>query len=99
MESTDEVDIFISYSREDRQQANQLAAVLQKQGFGVWWDIDSLRLGASFAREIGWSRLAASMGSSRSSTAWTRSPPENALSWGRRFTNIASTKRFATNGC
>lgn len=31
-------DIFISYSREDRGKANDIAEALKKQGFSVWWD-------------------------------------------------------------
>ncbi|NTV66802.1 MAG: toll/interleukin-1 receptor domain-containing protein [Chlorobaculum sp.] len=32
-------DIFISYAREDRPKAQQLAEVLERQGWSVWWDI------------------------------------------------------------
>jgi hypothetical protein len=31
-------DIFISYAREDREQAQKLAAVLEDRGWTVWWD-------------------------------------------------------------
>ena len=31
-------DIFISYAREDRQKAEQLAHALECQGWSVWWD-------------------------------------------------------------
>ena len=31
-------DIFISYAREDRSRAQELAAVLEGQGWSVWWD-------------------------------------------------------------
>ena len=31
-------DIFISYKREDRPRAKQLAAKLEEEGFSVWWD-------------------------------------------------------------
>jgi hypothetical protein len=31
-------DIFISYAREDRLKAQQLAEALEGQGWGVWWD-------------------------------------------------------------
>src|SRR5262245_57097082 len=31
-------DIFISYAREDRDKAEQLAQVLTQQGWSVWWD-------------------------------------------------------------
>lgn len=32
-------DIFISYAREDRPKAQQLAVALERQGWSVWWDI------------------------------------------------------------
>jgi len=35
-------DVFISYAREDRQWVEKLAAVLQTEGFSVWWDWDLL---------------------------------------------------------
>lgn len=31
-------DIFISYGREDRDHADRLATVLERQGWSVWWD-------------------------------------------------------------
>ena len=31
-------DVFISYAREDRDQAEQLARVFDRQGWSVWWD-------------------------------------------------------------
>jgi hypothetical protein len=31
-------DIFISYAREDRTKAQQLAAALEDSGWSVWWD-------------------------------------------------------------
>src|SRR5262249_50058967 len=31
-------DIFISYKREDQERARALAAVLERQGWAVWWD-------------------------------------------------------------
>jgi len=31
-------DIFISYSREDLDQAKLIAGGLEKEGFSVWWD-------------------------------------------------------------
>src|SRR5262245_53226107 len=31
-------DIFISYSRQDKARAQQLAAVLERYGWSVWWD-------------------------------------------------------------
>lgn len=42
-----ETDIFISYSREDRQYARNLASVLEREGFVVWWDA-ALHSGESF---------------------------------------------------
>ncbi|HEX5021239.1 MAG TPA: toll/interleukin-1 receptor domain-containing protein [Candidatus Binatia bacterium] len=31
-------DIFISYANEDRDRAGQLAALLEHEGWSVWWD-------------------------------------------------------------
>ena len=31
-------DVFISYAREDRAKAQQLAKVLEEKGWSVWWD-------------------------------------------------------------
>jgi hypothetical protein len=31
-------DIFISYSKEDRGKAKDIAEALKQQGFSVWWD-------------------------------------------------------------
>lgn len=33
-------DIFVSYAREDRPRAKQLAEALQRHGWSVWWDRD-----------------------------------------------------------
>jgi hypothetical protein len=35
-------DVFISYKREERENARRLAEALQKHGFGVWWDAEIL---------------------------------------------------------
>jgi hypothetical protein len=44
------IDVFISYAREDREQAAELAQLLEKRGYRVWWD---LRLvGGTNYREI-----------------------------------------------
>lgn len=32
------IDVFISYAREDREQAAELAQLLEKHGYEVWWD-------------------------------------------------------------
>ncbi|MFI4997767.1 MAG: TIR domain-containing protein, partial [Hyphomicrobiales bacterium] len=32
------VDVFISYAREDRSQAAELAELLEEAGYTVWWD-------------------------------------------------------------
>ena len=44
-------DIFISYAREDRASARQLAEGLEGHGWTVWWD-HSLRAGESFRKTI-----------------------------------------------
>ena len=44
-------DVFISYSRNDRERVAQLAAVLENKGFSVWWDHE-ISGGAAFAAEI-----------------------------------------------
>lgn len=50
--------IFISYARENRPIAAQLAAALQKHGLSVWWDREILG-GAEFSEMIAreWQRL------------------------------------------
>jgi len=44
-------DIFISYAREDRGRAEQLARVFEQQGWTVWWDRE-LFAGHVFSKEI-----------------------------------------------
>jgi hypothetical protein len=44
-------DIFISYAREDRPKAKQLAEVLETQGWAVWWDI-AIPAGKKFGEVI-----------------------------------------------
>ncbi|HEX8150120.1 MAG TPA: TIR domain-containing protein [Pyrinomonadaceae bacterium] len=44
-------DIFISYAREDRGRAEQLARVFERQGWTVWWDRELLA-GHVFSKEI-----------------------------------------------
>lgn len=44
-------DIFISYSRQDRDTAEQFAASLGKEGFVVWWD-DAIHSGETFDEVI-----------------------------------------------
>lgn len=45
------VDVFISYKREDRAEAQALAETIAAKGYEVWWDIDLLP-GDRFADEI-----------------------------------------------
>lgn len=40
-------DIFLSYSREDQQQARRIAAAFELEGFNVWWD-QALAAGEAF---------------------------------------------------
>ena len=44
-------DIFISYSRSDRERVARLAKALQAGGYSAWWDND-LNAGAEYSREI-----------------------------------------------
>ena len=44
-------DVFISYKREERDVAENLARALTAQGYSVWWDVDLLP-GDRFANEI-----------------------------------------------
>ena len=44
-------DIFISYKREDRPRAKQIAEKLQENGFSVWWD-RKIPAGKSFDQVI-----------------------------------------------
>ncbi len=46
------VHVFLSYVRADRARAGKLAAVLQKSGLTVWWDM-MIEGGAAFADSIG----------------------------------------------
>ena len=45
------MDIFISYSRRDRDRVNFMAKALEAQGYSVWWDRD-LRAGEEFDNVI-----------------------------------------------
>lgn len=46
-------DVFISYAREDRDQAERLARALGAEGLQVWWDEESLHSGGeSFSHSI-----------------------------------------------
>ena len=44
-------DIFISYSRSDRERVTRLAEALQSSGYSTWWD-DDLAGGVEYSREI-----------------------------------------------
>ena len=44
-------DIFISYAKADRPLALKLAAMLESEGWKVWWDT-SLTIGDDFRNEI-----------------------------------------------
>lgn len=49
--SASEIDVFLSYAREDRTRIQELAGLLQQSGWTVWWD-HHIRVGAAFDREI-----------------------------------------------
>ena len=44
-------DVFLSYSREDREYAKRLVGYVELRGWSVWWD-NNLRAGTEFEREI-----------------------------------------------
>ncbi|WP_298336851.1 toll/interleukin-1 receptor domain-containing protein [uncultured Erythrobacter sp.] len=46
-----DLDIFISYSRRDRERVNFMAKALEAEGYSVWWDRD-LRAGEEFDNVI-----------------------------------------------
>jgi uncharacterized membrane protein YeaQ/YmgE (transglycosylase-associated protein family) len=46
-----ESQIFISYAREDRVHADEIAGALRRQGWSVWWD-PQIRLGTSYQSSI-----------------------------------------------
>lgn len=49
--ATAQIDVFISYKREQRAVAQALSQALRAHGEVVWWDVDLLP-GDRFAREI-----------------------------------------------
>lgn len=44
-------DVFISYKREDRERARELAEAIAAKGYDVWWDVELLP-GAKLSDEI-----------------------------------------------
>lgn len=42
-------DVFLAYSRQDRAAAEPLIEALVRARFSVWWDVESIPIGASFA--------------------------------------------------
>jgi len=46
-----DIDVFLSYAREDRSKIQELARLLQQAGWTVWWD-HHIRVGTAFDREI-----------------------------------------------
>ena len=44
-------DVFVSYAHEDRDAVLELAAVMERDGYDVWWD-RALDVGVDFADEI-----------------------------------------------
>jgi hypothetical protein len=45
------MNVFISYARENRDRAAQLAAILAERGLSVWWDFN-LRVGTKYREMI-----------------------------------------------
>jgi len=45
-------DIFLSYATDDMMTAAKLAAVFQRQGLGVWWDVSTIRPGANYLEAV-----------------------------------------------
>ena len=69
-------DIFVSYSREDRSAAKRIAALLEQEGFSVWWDA-AIHSGESFdeviERQLRMAKAAVVLWSPRSvSSRWVR---------------------------
>jgi hypothetical protein len=50
-EDAPEAEVFLSYSHEDREAAQQLAEALAQQGLVVWWD-RTIRAGQDYENEI-----------------------------------------------
>ena len=46
-------DVFISYAREDKDLAREIAQRFSKQGLSVWLDVQSLKVGDSVTGELG----------------------------------------------
>jgi DNA-binding response OmpR family regulator len=49
--SVSDIDVFLSYAREDAARIRELAALLQQSGLKIWWD-SHIRVGESFDRAI-----------------------------------------------
>ncbi len=47
--ASDMADVFVSYSRDDREIARQFATGLEREGFSVWWD-QAIHAGEAFDR-------------------------------------------------
>ena len=45
---TQRTNVFLAYSRDDKRVAQQLIAALQQHDVSVWWDVDSIPIGADW---------------------------------------------------
>ena len=88
-------DLFVSYSRADRQPVSKLAGALQTDGHEVWWD-DRLRAYQDFGAEI----EASLRRSSCAIVAWSAAARDSL--WVRakqlRRGNLASSYSFRSTG-
>ncbi len=78
-------DVFLSYAREDREQAEKIAALLEQSGWSVWWDRQiQPRSGETFDsiidKELGRSRCALILWSHHSiGSTWVKAEAIEAL--------------------
>ena len=76
------VDVFISYSRPDREAVTRLAEAVEAEGYDVWWDADlppHLSYGDVITAKIGMAKAAIVVWSQASVTSeWVRAEADMA---------------------